>query len=171
MDAKRDKIMKKELRDELKKLKENSTPTVKWYPHSAGDTLPPNKASVRGPFGRWLIVQGGEGYEEQVATLNDDAKFAASAMNAVPELIDYVDELEKERDETSERLENQKHISDLLVASRESLKAKNTTLMEALEKIASQAKVYMLNNEEEWEMSANWVELRCRQALEKAGRT
>ncbi len=94
-------MITKELKNELRKLAENSTKVVSWYPHSQYDRYHPGKASVRGPFGRWFLLDGGEcknGSPELgqgVADLYDDAKFAAAAMNNLVPLLDRVEELEK----------------------------------------------------------------------------
>ncbi len=58
-----------------------------------------------------------------------------------------------------------KGFSGGMIAEIAALKAENAKLRGALELIGSQAKVCILNEEEEWDMSANWVERRCRKAL------
>lgn len=85
----------------LRELAERSTRVVAWYPHSKHDGYHPGKASVRGPFGRWLLVEGGsnglndEGnHPTPVADLDDDANFAAAAMNNFVPLLDEVQRLE-----------------------------------------------------------------------------
>lgn len=90
-------------RKALRALAEASTRVVGWYPHSQYDGYHPGKASVRGPFGRWLLVEGGDNgmrdpvkYPTPVADLYDDAKFAAAAMNNLVPLLDAIDEMEKE---------------------------------------------------------------------------
>lgn len=80
--------------ERLETLKRESTQVVSWYAHSQGDGYHLGKASVRGPFGRWFLVQGGDNgmgdpvkYPVPVADLYADAKYAAAAMNALPGLI------------------------------------------------------------------------------------
>ncbi len=93
-------------KDELNMLRilaEKSTRVQGWYPYSTGDGYHPTEASVRGPFGRWFRVSGGESgaggkLGEGVADLNDDAKFAAAAMNNLVALLDENDMLTRERD-------------------------------------------------------------------------
>lgn len=51
--------MNKEKRNELREIANKSTRVVGWYPHSQYDGYHLGKASVRGPFGRWLLVEGG----------------------------------------------------------------------------------------------------------------
>lgn len=84
--------MNRERLDELERLLSNSTKVVSWYPHSQHDGYHPGSASVRGPFGRWFLVSGGDNGMNgnpptPVADLYDDAKFAAAAMNSLSELI------------------------------------------------------------------------------------
>ena len=83
--------------EELKRLAEQSTKVVAWYAHSQYDGYHPGKASVRGPFGRWFLVEEGGGWNKDepkpVADLFDDAKYAAAAMNALPALIERVERL------------------------------------------------------------------------------
>ena len=86
---------------ELRELAAASTRVVNWYPHSQSDGgYHPGKASVRGPFGRWFLVSGGDNgmgdpikYPVPVADLYDDAKFAAAAMNNLVPLLDEVETL------------------------------------------------------------------------------
>ena len=59
-----DKFMGRELLsfigiDKLKELYEKSTRVVSWYAHSQYDGYHPGKASVRGPYGRWMLIEGG----------------------------------------------------------------------------------------------------------------
>lgn len=91
--------LEKEIRDALEK----STKVVGWYPHSQFDGYHLGKASVRGPFGRWFLVEGGDNgmgdpvkHPTPVADLFDDAKYAAIAMNSVPVLLNEIDELREE---------------------------------------------------------------------------
>lgn len=90
----------------LRELKEKSTQVVRWYPHSQYDGYHPGKASVRGPFGRWMLIEGGEHglgeygtgkakLGEGVADLYDDAKFAAAAMNSLPTLLNMIETKDK----------------------------------------------------------------------------
>lgn len=88
---------------ELRKLAEASTEVVSWYPHSQYDGYHVGKASVRGPFGRWFLVSGGDNgmgdtikYPTPVADLFDDAKFAAAAMNNLIPLLNEIEQLEVE---------------------------------------------------------------------------
>ena len=74
----------RELAEQSIELEKKSSQVVQWYPHSQYDGYHPGKASVRGPFGRWLLIEGGEndgklGYG--IADLYDDAKYCAHSMN------------------------------------------------------------------------------------------
>lgn len=76
------------------RVEKASTRVVKWYPHSQSDGYHLGKASVRGPFGRWFLVEGGSNgmgdpikSPTPVSDLFDDAKFAAAAMNALQKLL------------------------------------------------------------------------------------
>jgi hypothetical protein len=87
----------------LRNLAKNSTEVVAWYPHSKGDGYHPGRSCVRGPFGRWMLIEGGDNgmgdpvrYPTPVADLDDDAKFAAAAMNNMVPLLDEIDRLEAE---------------------------------------------------------------------------
>lgn len=87
----------------LRALAEASTNVVAWYPHSQYDGYHPGQAAVRGPFGRWFLVSGGDNgmndpvkYPTPVADLYDDAKFAAAAMNNLIPLLDEIEALEAE---------------------------------------------------------------------------
>jgi hypothetical protein len=92
--------MTKDERKMLRDLASKSSCVVSWYPYSLGDGYHPGQASVRGPSGRWFLVTGGEsgsmtgGLGEGVAELNDDARFAAAAMNNLVPLLDEIDRLE-----------------------------------------------------------------------------
>lgn len=93
----------------LRELANASTRVVGWYPHSQYDGYHPGRASVRGPFGRWFLVEGANGEVEgspiyPVADLYDDAKFAAAAMNNLVALLDRIDELENAYDIVFEAL-------------------------------------------------------------------
>lgn len=131
-------------KEELRKLAEASTRVVGWYAHSQYDGYHPGSASVRGPFGRWLMVEGGDNgmgdpvkYPTPVADLYDDAKFAAAAMNSLVPLLDENEQLEKElsfarqvavlRGQTIDRL-------DAELAQARSAIAKAIALTEDLEK-------------------------------------
>lgn len=86
--------MTKEQKQELREIAENSTKVNSWTPHSEYDGYHPGKASVRGPFFRWLIVeQVDERDRKYVADVYDDAKFAAAAMNNLVPLLNRVDKL------------------------------------------------------------------------------
>lgn len=69
-----------------------ATQVVSWYPHGPYDGYHPGEASVRGPFCRWLIVKEGGGWDESkpkpVANVEDDAEFAAAAMNNIVAIIE-----------------------------------------------------------------------------------
>ena len=83
--------------EKLKELEKKSTRVVQWYVYPEGDGYHPGQASVRGPFGRWLLVNGADDAPaEEVATKTDDAKFAAAAMNNFLPLIEEVERLRKE---------------------------------------------------------------------------
>lgn len=83
--------------EELRAIAAKASKVVGWYPYPKGDGYHPGKASVRGPYGRWFLVEGGvdangELYEG-MADLNDDAKFAAAALNNFAPLLDEIDRL------------------------------------------------------------------------------
>lgn len=86
-------------RDELMMLRAlaaKSTAAVAWYPHGQVEQCSSFKfgASVRGPFHRWLYVEEVDPrYKGNVAEAEDDAKFAAAAMNNLVPLLDYIDKL------------------------------------------------------------------------------
>lgn len=82
--------------DLLKELARKSTRVVKWYAHGPGDQCPANQATVRGPCGRWFFITGGQGYEDRLADLHDEAKYADAAMNMLPFLIARIEQLEKQ---------------------------------------------------------------------------
>lgn len=68
----------------LMELYENSTKAT-WYGHPC---------ECRGPFNRWLTVsEVPEAYKKHVASQSDDAHYAAAAMNAVPGLVEEIEEL------------------------------------------------------------------------------
>jgi hypothetical protein len=92
---------------EIREAEAKSTRVVAWYPHSQyeGDHI--GKASVRGPFGRWFLVKGGDNgmgdpvnHPTPVADLFDDAKYAAIAMNSIPLLLSELDAVRADRDES-----------------------------------------------------------------------
>ena len=108
----------------LRNLAKNSTEVVAWYPHSKGDGYHPGRSCVRGPFGRWMLIEGGDNgmgdpvkYPTPVADLDDDAKFAAAAMNNMVPLLDEVERLETElnwlkssvEEERSRAIEEERH--------------------------------------------------------------
>jgi hypothetical protein len=103
--------MTKKQKQELREIAENSTKVNSWTPHSEYNGYHPGKASVRGPFFRWFIVQGGEGYEKNVANLFDDAKFAAAAMNNLVPLLDRVDKLTEALEFAHKHLESMDNYS------------------------------------------------------------
>lgn len=78
---------------ELRDLASKSTRVVAWYPHGRGNQCGLNEATVRGPCFRWFRVVGGEDYATRVADVEDDAKFAAAAMNNLVPLLDEIDAL------------------------------------------------------------------------------
>ena len=81
----------------LREIAANSTRVVAWYPHSQYDGYHPGKASIRGPFGRWMLIEGGENEPGKlgsgVADLTNDAIFGAEAMNNLVPLCDEIDAL------------------------------------------------------------------------------
>lgn len=88
---------------ELRELAVKFTHVVGWYPHGPGDGYHPGQASVRGPFGRWFLLSGGDNgmgdsvkHPTPVADLIDDAKFASAAMNNLVPLLDEIERLENE---------------------------------------------------------------------------
>lgn len=79
----------------LKELFQKSSYVCNWYAHGPGDQVDIDTATVRGPYKRWFYVTGGKGYEKYLGSVNDDAKYAAAAMNMMPHLIARIEELEK----------------------------------------------------------------------------
>lgn len=82
--------------DEMLRVARAATQVVNWYPHGPYDGYHPGAASVRGPFWRWLIVNEGRGWDQSkpkpVANVEDDAKFAAMAMNNLVPLVESLRE-------------------------------------------------------------------------------
>lgn len=79
----------RELLEKAKGLKERSTRVVSWYAHSQHDGYRPGFATVRGPFFRWFLVEKGDDQGNNcLADQEDDAKYAAFAMNALPLLVE-----------------------------------------------------------------------------------
>ena len=85
----------------LRELAKSSTKVAGWYAHSQYDGYHLGQASVRGPFGRWFLVSGGDNgmkdpvnHPVPVSDLFDDAKFAAAAMNNLVALLDEIEVLE-----------------------------------------------------------------------------
>lgn len=68
--------------EELKVLMDKATDVVNWYPH-----MEVEGATVRGPWNRWFRVNDIDYGKEHVSSALDDAKYAAAAMNALPDLI------------------------------------------------------------------------------------
>lgn len=92
--------------DTIKLLKEiisKSTKVNSWYAHRSCEDCGPNEATVRGPFGRWLIVVGGQ--DPHTASVEDDAKYCAAAMNWLPALITENDSLLSENERLRAQLE------------------------------------------------------------------
>ena len=81
--------------EELKVLITKSTSVVNWYPH-AYDSTEGIGATVRGPFGRWLQVTEVSNKDYPAAKPEDDAKYAAAAMNYLPHLVEEVERLREE---------------------------------------------------------------------------
>lgn len=92
-------VTKKTLTEEylngLKELCNKATQVVGWYHHHMWSN------EVRGPFGRWFTVSGGDNgmgdpvkYPTPVAELYEDAAFCAAAMSALPALLELLDEKE-----------------------------------------------------------------------------
>lgn len=79
-------------REELRKIAEESSDVVAWYPH-------PEDNTIRGPFGRWLqVIEGGSGYPgvpAPIATAENDTRFTAAAMNNLVPLLDELDAMER----------------------------------------------------------------------------
>lgn len=99
----------KDLRAFLSELERKSSRVNGWYAHNQYDSYHPGRASVRGPFGRWLLVEGGENKPGElgvgIADLYDDAKFAAAIMSNARALLDDLDTLETRCAWQAERLE------------------------------------------------------------------
>ena len=75
----------------LEEAIKRSTQVVAWYPHHEGDQCKMGEATVRGPWNRWFVVSGGNGESARkagVASTQDDARFAAAAMNNVAKLLE-----------------------------------------------------------------------------------
>ena len=71
----------------LKDLEKKSTQVVGWYANYGGQ--------VRGPFNRWFnVTEVAPEYQKHCGSAEDDAKFAAAAMNYLPVLIKRIEELE-----------------------------------------------------------------------------
>lgn len=77
----------------LKHLCDKATQVVGWYHHNMWSN------EVRGPFGRWFTVSGGDNgmgdpvkYPVPVAELYEDAAFCAAAMSSLPALLELLDE-------------------------------------------------------------------------------
>ena len=82
--------------DLIKSLILKSTSVVNWYPHGYESTKNMG-ATVRGPYGRWLYVTEKQGDDpEHIASAEDDAKYAAAAMNYLPHLVEEVETLREE---------------------------------------------------------------------------
>lgn len=88
-------MITKEQREELRRLAEKSTRVNRWYHHHQWSN------EVRGPFGRWFTVLGGDNgmgdpvkYPTPVANVYEDAAFCAAAMNNIVALLDEIDRLE-----------------------------------------------------------------------------
>lgn len=82
-------------REELREIASKSTNVVAWYSR-------PYEGQVRGPFGRWFSLDGGDNgmgdpikYPTPVAPIGDDCDFAAAAMNNLVPLLDELDLAEK----------------------------------------------------------------------------
>ena len=76
-----------ELLAELKDLASKSTQVVGWYPHGYDRT-------VQGPFCRWFTCSEVlPEYEKHVGSVENDVRYCAAAMNAVPALVGYIEEL------------------------------------------------------------------------------
>lgn len=95
-------IMTDEEVQKIKEAKDKSTLVVSWYAHSQFDGYHPGQATVRGPFGRWFRVSGGDNgigdpvnCPTPVADMFDDAKYAALALNSVPRFIQEREELKR----------------------------------------------------------------------------
>ena len=66
----------------LLKLADAASPVVAWYAHGN------ENGTVRGPFHRWFTCSEVEDrYKQHVASVDDDCRYAAAAMNAVPTLV------------------------------------------------------------------------------------
>jgi hypothetical protein len=86
--------------EKLKSLQAKSSQVGSWYAHRGGDCYGP-EATVRGPYFRWFkCADVEEQYRKHVAEPEDDVKYAAAAMNHVPELIKTIEA----RDEEVKRL-------------------------------------------------------------------
>lgn len=70
--------------DQLKELIVKSTKVVNWYPY-----FDKENPTIRGPHTRWFTVSGGN--TAYTADPNDDANYAAAAMNALPSLIEKLE--------------------------------------------------------------------------------
>jgi len=116
--------------DEIKEAIVKSTKVVNWYPYHY-EQKEGFGATVRGPNSRWLYVS--EGYQTResssLASPNDDADYAAMAMNSLPFLVEKIEELESQllvEKEKTNKLENQ---------WRELLLSKNSIIKKLLDKI------------------------------------
>lgn len=81
---------------ELRRIAEASTKVVQWDAHGKYQHPHPEYATVRGPYNRWLLVTPvAEQYQKHVADQYADAEFAAAAMNALPELLEDWERMQK----------------------------------------------------------------------------
>ena len=87
----------------IRELKEQSTQVVSWYAHGRGDQCQQDQATVRGPYHRWLVVMNGSDHGS-LGDVEDDARYAAAAMNIVPYLLADNDELKHRIDQAENAL-------------------------------------------------------------------
>lgn len=112
-----------ELLARLREIASKSTRVVAWYPHGYHDgRMPGCDGTVRGPFGRWFGVCGGDNgmgdpikYPTPVADSRDDVEFCAAAMNHFEGLLEEVvrlrqDVLDGQTKTTQELLEDRNRV-------------------------------------------------------------
>jgi hypothetical protein len=83
----------RELLDRLREIANKSSHMVAWYPHRY-------EGQVRGGFCRWFECTEGGGWDKSkaspIADVADDVEYCAAAMNHMPALLDYIDQLRAE---------------------------------------------------------------------------
>lgn len=114
--------MTAERKAEIKELLKNSTSVNAWYAHSEDST-------VRGPYVRWFkCLEVDPQYKERVSSTSDDVKYAACAMNAIPELLTELEAVEAELKDVRLHWEDDIRCVNKALDERDSLR---TSLLES----------------------------------------